>query len=246
MSSRRRRGSNVDPSSAPQEGDLNFAQRLLMANENAVTNIADLWVAAAMNVDNEDPFESDTELSEPDQSDLGEIMEEDTDLGGAQADRPSPRNESSRPSFTSFRPTMGLPPRPSGHGSQTALRRTRTPSPRNQRIESSNLPLRRFSTVSTAPMPSIFSHSGVRTPPAVIDAQQLLVRSDSGSPLPPIVESGEPMGQGFAGRPPSLASQIPILIIVQYGLLALHSTTHDQIFMSYLVSYVPSDLVRDE
>jgi len=30
-----------------------------MANENAVTNIADLWVAAAMNVDNEDPFETD-------------------------------------------------------------------------------------------------------------------------------------------------------------------------------------------
>jgi len=34
-------------------GDLNFAQRLLLANENAVTNIADLWVASAMNVDNE-------------------------------------------------------------------------------------------------------------------------------------------------------------------------------------------------
>ena len=41
--------------------DLNFTQRLLMANENTVTSIADLWVAAAMNVDNEDPFESEDE-----------------------------------------------------------------------------------------------------------------------------------------------------------------------------------------
>ncbi|EEB96743.1 hypothetical protein MPER_04072, partial [Moniliophthora perniciosa FA553] len=37
-------------------------------------------------------------------------------------------------------------------------------------------------------------------------------------------------------KPPSLASQIPILVIIQYGLLALHSTTHDQVFMSYLVT----------
>ncbi len=39
-----------------------------MANENAVTNIADLWVAAAMNVDNEDPFESDTEMGSDEDS----------------------------------------------------------------------------------------------------------------------------------------------------------------------------------
>lgn len=39
-------------------------------------------------------------------------------------------------------------------------------------------------------------------------------------------------------KQPSLASQLPILVIIQYGLLALHSTTHDQVFLSYLVSYV--------
>ncbi|KAL0957701.1 hypothetical protein HGRIS_001481 [Hohenbuehelia grisea] len=42
-------------------GEMDFAQRLLMAKENVVMNIADLWVVAAMNVDNEDPFVSDDE-----------------------------------------------------------------------------------------------------------------------------------------------------------------------------------------
>ena len=37
-------------------------------------------------------------------------------------------------------------------------------------------------------------------------------------------------------KPPSLYSQLPMAIIIQYGLLALHSTTHDQVFMSYLVT----------
>ena len=37
-------------------------------------------------------------------------------------------------------------------------------------------------------------------------------------------------------KPPSLMSQLPIIVIIQYGVMALHTTTHDQIFMSYLVS----------
>ena len=37
-----------------------------MTNENTVTNIVDLWVAAAMNVDNEKVFENDdAELEGP-------------------------------------------------------------------------------------------------------------------------------------------------------------------------------------
>ncbi|KAG9095548.1 hypothetical protein FRC06_009689 [Ceratobasidium sp. 370] len=37
-------------------------------------------------------------------------------------------------------------------------------------------------------------------------------------------------------RPVGALSQLPVVIIFQYGLLALHNTTHDQIFLSYLVS----------
>jgi len=101
---------------------------------------------------------------------------------------------------------------------------------------------RRFSSN----MPAIFAHPGVRPPSAVIDAQQLLARSEDppvGESLPPILES-RPVSQGditadamvFEKKSPSLSSQLPLMIIAQYGLLALHSTTHDQIFMSYLVS----------
>ena len=66
MSIQRRRESNLEgaPSSVATSSDLNFAQRLLMANENAVTNIADLWVAAAINAENEDAFEESDDEEE--------------------------------------------------------------------------------------------------------------------------------------------------------------------------------------
>jgi len=77
-----------------------------------------------------------------------------------------------------------------------------------------------------------------------MDAQQLLMRSDEligVESLPPILESQrtsqlEPSEEIVEEKAPSLTSQLPILIIVQYGLLALHTTTHDQVFMSYLVT----------
>jgi hypothetical protein len=57
------------PQSFRAESELSFVQHLLMANENAVTNIADLWVATTMNVDNEEVFENDnTELEGPNES----------------------------------------------------------------------------------------------------------------------------------------------------------------------------------
>ena len=65
------REGDVPPSSVGT--DMNFAQRLLMANENAVTNIADLWVAAAINADNEDPFEPEDEFVEEGEEDAQEL-----------------------------------------------------------------------------------------------------------------------------------------------------------------------------
>ncbi|KAH9046802.1 hypothetical protein EDB84DRAFT_603579 [Lactarius hengduanensis] len=53
------------PRSCVTDSELSFARCVLLANENAVTNIVDLWVAAAMNV-NEEVFEAnDTELEGP-------------------------------------------------------------------------------------------------------------------------------------------------------------------------------------
>lgn len=86
-------------------------------------------------------------------------------------------------------------------------------------------------------VPPIFSHVGVRTPPAVLEAQQLLAMGDEEEGLAPIQESrARSESDEVAEQEPSLMSQLPILVIIQYGLLALHSTTHDQVFYLYLVS----------
>ncbi|KAF7318868.1 Histone H2B [Mycena chlorophos] len=214
---RRRRGSNVDAVHRDSTtSDMNFAQRLLMANENAVTSIADLWVASAMNVDNDDsPFEDDWE---------GESDGEQT-AEAAEAGESSQPSRDRRPSAETGR--LGSPRRPSAPGARPIG--LRQPS-FTQGLDAS-LGARRFSTV-----PSIFSHSGVKTPPAMLDAQQLL-EADG---LEPILESRQASEHDVEAAldppPPSIMSQLPILVIVQYGILALHSTTHDQVFLSYLVT----------
>ncbi|KAJ8693532.1 hypothetical protein PTI98_008518 [Pleurotus ostreatus] len=133
-------------------------------------------------------------------------------------------------------------PRQSTHSS-SRQRTSRRPSS-NQLLDANHMTRRLSSSV-----PSIFAHTGVKSPPAVLDAQQLLLRTELESPygggdaLPPITEGRQLSESSYVGdlealqeKPPSLARQLPIMIIAQYGLLALHSTTHDQVFMSYLVS----------
>ncbi|KAG2008216.1 major facilitator superfamily transporter [Coprinopsis cinerea AmutBmut pab1-1] len=229
---RRRRGSNYEAlrrdSTTAEGSDLNFAQRLLMANENAVTNIADLWVAAAMNVDNEEVFETDSDEEFNDNDEAVEDEDAEELEGGPSAGRrlstatatpPIPSSSRHRPSTTSLHPSL------------------RSPSHRHPSVSYSPLMHRRPSFV-----PSIFSHSGVRTPPALLEAQRLLSgEGEDAETLATIAESRQPSQVDVeslqqAEKAPSLASQIPVLIIIQYGVLALHTTTHDQVFMSYLVS----------
>jgi hypothetical protein len=220
-----------------------------MANENAVTNIADLWVAAAMNVDNEDPFETDSEdedaldLDEDSPFDIQETFLDDSPT----TRRNQPQGvRSHRPSAASIRGSaFGSPLRP------TQSRQSQHDSPlRNQALGPSTSvqfqtlgsplvsPSRRPSSVA---MPTIFAHAGVKTPAAVLDAQQnqqLLTRTDTretrGENQPLISERADV--ESLVEQPPSLMSQIPLLVVAQYGMLALHTTTHDQVFMLYLVS----------
>ncbi|KAF9051419.1 hypothetical protein BJ165DRAFT_1524363 [Panaeolus papilionaceus] len=227
---RRRRSSNHDVTGRAPSGssDLNFAQRLLLANENAVNNIADLWVAAAMNVDNEDPFESDSDIEDQggDDTQPGSSSDANARVTDASTLRPS---RSHRPSASnSLHPSFA----PSSH---------RFSSPNSHRPSFSS-PLspgspRRLSSN----MPTIFSHPGVKTPTAVLDAQDAALERDN--PLSPIHESRPPSilsAQGdveaLSEKPPSIWSQLPVIVIIQYGFMALHTTTHDQVFMSYLVS----------
>ncbi|OJT14280.1 hypothetical protein TRAPUB_9140 [Trametes pubescens] len=266
---RRRRESTADhdgaPSSVATGGDMNFAQRLLMANENAVTNIADLWVAAAINADNDNPFESDDEYDEDeDELDAEEALEttppvDDDDIFGtpsaARHNRFSRRvntnatfNTTHRPSMASMRPsTFGGSPRRPGSLRPPTLHRS---SSSQLRLGADDeLPQQQHRRASGAGVPSIFQHVGVRTPPAVLEAQQQLAQAEAEEEmdaLAPIAESRQasrgasPAVEGPSEKEPSLMSQLPIQIILQYGWLALHSTTHDQVFYLYLVSKYPS------
>ena len=234
-SMRRRRGSNYDHTrDPPTEGsDLNFAQRLLLANENAVTNIADLWVASAMNVDNENPFEADSDIEDVDANSL--------DLGVPLASTET-MNSDIDPSLSSS-PFEFRSSRLSPHVGGSFFPRTNSIPVSSLRHSSSvsHRPSVSFMAHPRRPstnVPSIFAHPGVKTPTAVLDAQQLLdanVEQPSDS-LHTIAESRQTSTESSVEKLPSLMSQLPIIVTIQYGVMALHTTTHDQIFMSYLVS----------
>ena len=286
----RRRGSRGGQHQQPGDGQsggetppLNFAQRLLLANENAVTNIADLWVAAAMNVDNEDPFEdSDEEDGVGGVLNLGGAMEEDAgegqDVDDNELDRLSRRRRDSRstvatrmtgrsPGRFGGRPSVSIHPGAAGRPRPPI----RSPSPATRfgvsapsGTESgrvSHRPSFAFSGVqhassrrSSTSVPTIFSHSGVNPPLSSGLGDEQASLDALGGPLAPISESRAASAIGHASvfddvergsrqerpaaseKPPSLWAQLPVLVIVQYGVMALHTTSHDQIFMSYLVS----------
>ncbi|KAI0302423.1 hypothetical protein B0F90DRAFT_1837230 [Multifurca ochricompacta] len=212
--------------------------RLVLANENAVTSIADLWVAAAINVDNEEVFENDDadlegpyeSVFDPDGDDPNDNLASGADdtatergkrIAGFAPSVPATRRSSH---VSPFR----RPSTPRHQASQSPQRRR--PSlqygPSGQPFEVAS-PLRRFSNTT----PGIFAHPGVKIPPAVAEAQRLLSAPD----LPQVQEVVDVAPSG-EGTQPSLMSQLPLAIIFQYGWLALHTTTHDMIFLTYVVS----------
>lgn len=263
----RRRGSGVamPRPSMVDNSDLNFAQRLLLANENAVTNIADLWVASAINADNEEVFESDVEDESADES---QVIEDNTlpatssTITGASTLTAPPNvagGPSRKPSMASlgFRRPQRSPRRQSistVRASVSGARRVLTPLGQPRSPEEGGVP-GSFGARRASFVPAIFSNSGLRTPPALLDspmqpfsteAQTSPAQQDTAG-LAPIMESRRvslvspptEVAQEqlqLSEKSPSLASQLPIAIIAQYGLLALHTTTHDQVFLSYLVS----------
>lgn len=96
---------------------------------------------------------------------------------------------------------------------------------------------RRFSASSGA-MPAIFSNTGVETAISLED-----------SPTDPFFPSPAPerrpggVLEAITEQPvevveerPSTFKSLPLMMILQYGLLALHNTTHDQLFLSFLVT----------
>lgn len=220
---RRRHGSAFEgPASLTDPGDLNFAQRLLMANENAVTNIADLWVAAAMNVDNDETFEPEQDL---DMHVDSEYIEHE-DIPSSITSSPVHRGRSIGRNLASAIGSSGQRSSVITFGQSSRMHSALMGSPALDGVP--------FALRS----PSIFSHPGVRTPSIVLDAQARAQEFAGDNSLLPILEHRQSVAESevLQGKPPSLTSQLPLVVIFQYGLLALHSTTHDQVFLSYLVT----------
>ncbi|KZO94216.1 major facilitator superfamily MFS-1 [Calocera viscosa TUFC12733] len=213
------RGAEEGMGDAQPTEHLSLAQRLLMANEFTVTSMGDLWVAAAMNTEQEQAFdETPVESDDDTESSLAPL-----ELG-AEARQASPTRR--RLSQATVVPAQ----------SGSTFRRFATfpqESPRGDR---------RFSVSSN--MPSILNHTGLAEPPATMST---ISSADPfvDTTLRPIVEGQVTGSQQHtptveATQPGSIWSNLPLVIIFQYGLLALHNTTHDQIFYSYLVSQYKS------
>jgi len=128
-----------------------------------------------------------------------------------------------------------LPPSRSNRPSVSAAPRFSFNGPRRPSLAMAGA--RRPSTPANFPM--IFAHTGVRTPP-MLSSPGPVESSLPTEALAPIAES-RPVSTAVENlvmeqKAPSPWTQLPLMIILQYGLLALHSTTHDQIFYLYLVS----------
>ncbi|KAJ7064829.1 hypothetical protein C8F01DRAFT_776471 [Mycena amicta] len=248
-----------------RDSTASFAHRLFIANENSGTSMADLWVASAINSDVDDgvfTFEDDWEEGRVDAI----VGDTETDsllfsshsprgrLLSSSLNQPVAGSPLLHP-LSTRRPSAGM--RLSGLGSSFHP----SPLPINiaglRRPSFSAHPLdgtpasRRLSGV-----PNIFNNVGVGTPPAMLDAISLpLGEQYAAQTTPPQVDTLQPI---FGSRRLSLhetqtwhtypephagedvevdgRARLPMLIIIQYGLLALHATTHDQVFLSYVVS----------
>lgn len=218
----------------------------LTANEENTFNINDLWVSAAVAGETA-VFEDDDEeeMRASSQGEDEDEQEEDDET----TPQPSPsRADSLAPSF------------PPNSGSARRAPKQRIVSgasmrlPQHQHRFSTN---RRFSTAS-GHMPAIFANSGVSEPAALALPVEDNSNDDPffGTPqserrAPPlgglsVITEGRanhersplisPSAEMVVEKPVSTWKSLPIMMIIQYGLLALHNTTHDQIFLSFLTT----------
>lgn len=241
--------------------------------------MANLWVAAAINADNEDPFYDESEV---DMTPAGDTpgMEEGADqesvfLPEDEDSRPATpahaparlaptRASSSRPSFSSsaaggrFRPSFGFGPltqltAPSPRPSQREVPGTtphQTPRFPPGTFGTPRIPYRRGSSTSNLGLPAIYNNTGLSSPPALAQDVISLYTDEERATLAghggglSVISEGSRSETGGASTVPSLHAseaaalplpdpiqetsvwkQLPIVMIVQYGVLALHNVS---------------------
>jgi len=223
----------------------------LGCTSGSVNSIADLRVAAALNVD-ENPFEGD------DGTELGA----DDDIDTLDIDEVEPRGRRESRKSVSYPPTH-LTSVASNQGSRASQRRSsRRPSTAPAIVPS---PLAGTSSeffisqsldnvsASGQHLPSIYANT-VNLSHQSQSSDVNVIASTPERDLPPILESRRPsfmhldelllsettplldLDSTAPAASSSPSTQIPGLVIAQFGLLALHTTTHEQVYMSYLAS----------
>lgn len=259
---------------------LSFAQRFLLANDDAVLSLTDLWVAAAIN--GEDTYEGlDEDVF---------LDDEDQEYDENDADADDRRNSISVDNSTDDEDQDQL----LGE-SRSSIDEESSLIQRNQHLVPLNFAKRKLSRggnseggsssgrprfgrkVSGGRTPSLYNNTGVERPispsPSNINNQGLL------SPNPPVASGPGGYDPTLAGIPeshsarnsfygttktlpskdlslqnqvipesgsstvilpstptPSIFSLLPLVIIAQYGLMSLHSSTFEQVFMAFLVT----------
>lgn len=209
-----------------EEPPLTLAQRLLMANEENTFDLRDLWVSAAIA---QDTAVFDDEDEGDDTMEAGDSLQPTPQTRKGSVSPYGLQGDSIGPSSSVFGRSLGL----------RATSGARRPS------------------AASMNLPAIFANTGLNTPPAIaaaweqdpLDAPRSPLEGGGFSGLAPIQErqSRVPSQALSDSRPLSPEPEekaaasggwrlLPLLMILQYGLLALHDTVHGQVFLSFLVS----------
>ncbi|KAL8292602.1 hypothetical protein RQP46_001214 [Phenoliferia psychrophenolica] len=259
-------------------GDLNFAQRLLLANEPAVFSLSELWVSQATRADEqfsqagytesvfEDDEASDQESrigmdedgDEPDffgygsaPPSLAPSTEDLRETARRQDEERHGRNESlGVPSGASVAVTEDLSPG-GERGHSRERDRVLSYGGRSDRY-------RRASMASSAARgPALFANTGLDPSSLGVSAPPPVTPTKAGpgepgdsafNPMaaipeqraPSIIELEAGLAPGDEKASASIIRQLPLGMIAQYALVALHGTTCDQVFLSFLVTPIAS------
>lgn len=235
----------------------------IIANENAGSGLPNLWVAAAINVDTEDPFFDSDEEAVSDEEEEEDYGETPTAAMSKRRSRSPTRMQLSLATSTPVRSRQSSVGASRVYGRSFSVLSSRRPS--NAYVPFARFPSltmtvtdggspersRRPSTPHSI-LPAIYANTGVTAPSALLDAlgpsKQAAPNDNNADPfqelLSPIVE-----GQVSAPTipvPDSVVEEkrqptfkwtlLPLFVIFQYFILALHTTSHDQVFLMYLTS----------
>ncbi|GAA5911466.1 uncharacterized protein JCM6883_005765 [Sporobolomyces salmoneus] len=255
---RRRTGRSVSVATSNRYDPENemvhsFAERLLLANNQAVFNLSDVFLAkaAADDLVSQRDYEGSVfeRTEEDEEEDADDVNSEygDVGYGSALPSLDDLRGEAQRQDLQRLQEEEGSGIRSNSPAPSLVPPQSRVMRSPNREVMPSfgqhlNRPsfqrLRRGSAASSIRPISIFSNSGL-DPDTLASAVSQRPDESGFAPMAAIPETRPDStlehGQEEAEKV-SPISQLPKFLIFQYSLLALHGTTNDQIFTAFLVA----------